>query len=86
MQAANPAIGDTLAFVTFAAAPKNCSLDVDGNGAQDALTDGLILMRALFGLTGAAVTNGAIGSGSTRTTWNQISTWLNANCGANFPL
>ncbi|MBK7473240.1 MAG: hypothetical protein IPI73_24050 [Betaproteobacteria bacterium] len=38
-----------------------CTLDVDGNDSQDALTDGLIILRALFGLTGTSVTNGAIG-------------------------
>ncbi|MBK7473243.1 MAG: hypothetical protein IPI73_24065 [Betaproteobacteria bacterium] len=43
-----------------------CSLDVDGNGGIDALTDGLILIRAMFGLTGTSVTNGVIGSGSPR--------------------
>ncbi len=62
-----------------------CTLDVDGNGAQDALTDGLLIIRALFGLTGTAVTSGAIGSGSPmRTTWAQIQPYLNGKCGANF--
>ncbi|MBK9604960.1 MAG: DUF1566 domain-containing protein [Betaproteobacteria bacterium] len=61
-----------------------CTLDIDGNGVQDALTDGLILIRALFGLTGTAVTNGAIGAGTpTRATWNQIRPYLNGSCGAN---
>jgi len=61
-----------------------CSLDVDGNGADDALTDGLIIIRALFGLTGTAVTNGAIGAGAARTAWAQLQPYLNANCGTNF--
>ena len=62
-----------------------CTLDVDGNGSIDALTDGLILIRAMFGLTGPAVTNGVIGGGMpTRTTWAQIQSYLNANCGTNF--
>jgi hypothetical protein len=43
-------------------------LDVDGNDAFDALTDGLLAIRYLFGITGPALTNGAIGSGATRTT------------------
>ena len=63
----------------------SCTLDVDGNGAQDALTDGLIVIRALFGLTGTAVTNNAIGDNNpTRSDWTAIRTYLNINCGSNF--
>jgi hypothetical protein len=61
-----------------------CGLDVDGNGAIDALTDGLIVLRAMFGLTGTAVTNGAIGGGAARSTWAQIQPFLNGSCGTNF--
>jgi len=61
-----------------------CSLDVDGNSAIDALTDGLMLLRAMFGLTGTSVTNNAVGGNSTRTTWAQIRPYLNTNCGTNF--
>ena len=61
-----------------------CSLDLDGNGAIDPLTDGIMLMRAFFGLTGAAVTNNALGAGATRMTWPEIRVFLNANCGTNF--
>ena len=61
-------------------------LDVDGNGKTDALTDGLLIMRAMFGLTGVQVTNSAVGSGATRTTWAEIRGYLNANCGTSFGL
>lgn len=62
-----------------------CTLDVDGNNQVDALTDGLILLRAMFGLTGTAVTSGAIGSGTpTRSTWGMIQPYLNATCGSSF--
>jgi len=44
------------------------ALDVDGNGNQDALTDGLMILRYLFGFRGTSLTNNAIGSGATRTT------------------
>ena len=44
------------------------ALDVDGNTQVDALSDGLILLRYLFGLRGAALTAGAMTSGATRTT------------------
>jgi ubiquitin len=37
-------------------------LDVDGNGEYDALTDGLLLLRNMFGFTGEQLINGAIGS------------------------
>lgn len=36
------------------------SLDIDGNGNYDALTDGLLLLRAMFNLTGDVLTNGAV--------------------------
>jgi hypothetical protein len=61
-----------------------CSMDLDGNGVVEATTDGLMLMRAFFGLTGAAVTNGAVGSNATRTTWPDIRTYLNSSCGTSF--
>ncbi|MFL2531087.1 MAG: hypothetical protein ACJ0QY_00795 [Porticoccaceae bacterium] len=40
------------------------SWDLDGNGAADALTDGLLLLRHTFGLTGSALTDAAISSDS----------------------
>ena len=51
-------------------------LDVDGNGVVDALTDGLLVIRDLLGLTGTALTQGAIGPGATRTTAAQVQTYL----------
>ena len=60
------------------------ALDIDGNGTTDALTDGLIIIRAMFGLTGTAVTNGTVAAGASRATWADIRDYLNASCGANF--
>ncbi|MEO7761062.1 MAG: hypothetical protein ABIS68_04020 [Casimicrobiaceae bacterium] len=54
------AIGTYLTDVT----PK---FDIDGNGKADALTDGLLIIRYLFGLTGAPLINGAVGQGAIRT-------------------
>jgi hypothetical protein len=51
-------------------------LDVDGNGQADALTDGLMLIRYLFGVRGTALINNAIGTGATRTTAAQIEPFL----------
>ncbi len=41
-------------------------LDVDGNGRAEPLTDGVMIVRKMLGLTGAAITNGALGTGATR--------------------
>ena len=38
------------------------SLDIDGNGQYDALTDGLLLLRGMFGLDGNALVTGTIAS------------------------
>ena len=43
------------------------SLDIDGNGRFDALTDGLLVLRSLFGLTDSALINGAVASDATIT-------------------
>ena len=59
-------------------------LDIDGNGATAALTDGLMILRAMFGLTGASVTNGAVAPGAPRSTWADVRGYMNANCGTNF--
>ncbi len=62
-----------------------CSLDIDGSGgAPNAATDGLMLVRAMLGFTGTAVTNGAISGTPPRNTWPLIRDYLNQNCGANF--
>jgi hypothetical protein len=42
------------------------TLDVDGNGSADALTDGLLALRYLFGFRGGTLTTGAVGAGCTR--------------------
>jgi hypothetical protein len=53
--------------------------DIDGNGSVDALTDGLILLRYLFGLSGDAVTNSAIGAEAVRSTPEAITQYLADN-------
>ncbi|MBK8742781.1 MAG: hypothetical protein IPM02_26365 [Betaproteobacteria bacterium] len=71
-------------FVSTGVPLQPCTLDFDGNGAQDALTDGLLVLRALFGLTGNAVTNNAIGDNAKRDNWPALRAHLNGNCGAAF--
>lgn len=63
----------------------NCNLDIDGSGgAPNPLADGLMLVRAMLGFTGTAVTNGAISGTPPRNTWALIRDYLNTNCGTNF--
>ena len=52
------------------------TLDIDGNGVVDALTDGLLVMRYTFGLRGQTLIQGVIGAGATRTTAVQIESYL----------
>jgi hypothetical protein len=50
--------------------------DIDGNGNPDALTDGLLFLRYLFGLRGQALMAGSIGNGAVRTTPAAIEGYL----------
>ena len=43
-------------------------LDIDGNGVADALSDGLLIVRYLFGLRGASLISGAFDPAGSRTT------------------
>ena len=60
-----------------------CTMDVDGDGIYQATTDGLMLTRALMGMTGTAVTNGLVAHNPPRNTWALIRQHLNNNCGMN---
>ena len=57
------------------------ALDIDGNGATAPASDGVMLLRAMFGLTGTAVTDGAVVGGRT---WADIRNYLNTQCGGSF--
>lgn len=61
----------------------HCSTNIVGApGGPSAMLDGIVLMRAMFGLTGTAVTTGInFPVGTTRTTWSDIKAHLNTNCG-----
>ncbi len=50
--------------------------DVDGNGEVDALTDGLLVLRYLFGLRGESLIGGVIADDATRTTAASIEAYL----------
>jgi hypothetical protein len=51
-------------------------LDVDGNGLVDALTDGLLVVRFLFGFGGSALSSGAVGDACTRCDATAIALYL----------
>ena len=51
-------------------------LDVDGNGKVEASTDGLMLIRYLFGLRGDSLIAGAIGTGAKRNTAPAIEAYI----------
>jgi hypothetical protein len=42
------------------------TMDIDGDGAAEPLTDGLLVLRYLFGFRGATLVTGAVGGGCTR--------------------
>ncbi len=50
--------------------------DIDGNGEIDALTDGLLTLRYLFGLEGDTLISGVVASDATRTSAEQIESHL----------
>lgn len=67
-----PLLADTVVFAKWA--PQ--ILDIDGNGIYDALTDGLMTIRQLSGMTGASITAGALGAGALRSSTAQVETYL----------
>ena len=55
-------------------------LDIDGNGTFDASTDGVLLLRALLGFGGTAVTDGAVGTSPARSDWASVRGYLAGTC------
>lgn len=51
-------------------------LDIDGDGEAKGLTDGLLLIRYLFGFEGEALISGAIGADATRRTAAEIEAYI----------
>ncbi len=50
--------------------------DIDGNGQVDALTDGLLIIRYLFGIRGDALINNSVSDGCTRCSPIEIEAYL----------
>ena len=51
-------------------------LDIDGDGESKPLTDGLLLIRYLFGFSGDSLISGAIGSDATRNTAEAVDAYI----------
>ena len=51
-------------------------LDIDGDGESKPLTDGLLLIRYLFGFSGDSLVSGAIGSDATRNTAEAVEGYI----------
>jgi uncharacterized delta-60 repeat protein len=60
-------------------APK-CSLDIDGDGIVNATTDGLVLLRAMLGFSGATALANAVAPGATRPDWPRVREYLFDQC------
>ena len=64
---------------------ETCNGDLDGNGVVHPLTDGLLATRMALGLNGTALTQNALGTCATRTTYAAIRAYMNRNCGTQYP-
>ena len=51
-------------------------LDIDGDNEADPLTDGLLLIRYLFGFSGDVLISGAVSENAERTTAEQIEAYI----------
>jgi len=77
-------IGSNTPQVDAAAIVETCTMDVDGDGQVQATTDGLIIMRAMMGMTGTAVSSAATATAA-RGTWDSIRNYLKNVCRMNLP-
>ena len=55
---------------------KQCTMDADGNGSVDALTDGLLFIRHMFGIRGDSLISNAVDNACTRCTADEIEPYL----------
>jgi subtilisin family serine protease len=76
--------GTNIKQIDAAAAVEACRMDIDGDGQVLATTDGLILSRAMLGMTGSALTS-AVSPTANRTTATDIRNYLANVCGLALP-
>lgn len=62
-----------------ASAEQDFSWDIDGDGQENALTDGLLVIRYLFGFTELALVQGAVGNQAVRKDYDSIKSYLESN-------
>jgi hypothetical protein len=58
--------------------PGGKTLDVDANGVVQPLTDGLLVLRRLFGFSGLTLTGGALGNGCSRCDAGAIAAYIDS--------
>jgi len=68
-----------LSMLSFSPVMAAFTLDVDDDGHLEPLTDGLLIMRYLFGFSGDALTRGALAIDARRTEADQLATHLAQN-------
>ena len=56
----------------------DAELDIDGDGESKPLTDGLLLIRYLFGFSGDSLISGAIGPNASRNTAEKVKAYIEA--------
>jgi Subtilase family len=76
--------GTGIKQVDAAAAVETCRMDVDGDGVVRATTDGLMITRAMLGMTQGAVMSAAAPAGA-RKSWDEVRTFLTEICGLALP-
>lgn len=64
-------------ITTYLDSVESTLLDVDANNQADAFTDGMLILRYLFGFTGQALTNGVVDPAGSRTEPQAIIDFLN---------
>ena len=58
---------------------ENFDLDIDSDGQTGALTDGLLILRHLFGFSGSTLTEGAVALGASRSSPEAVREYLQVN-------
>ncbi len=73
----NVATRQDAAEITIYLNDAESELDIDGDGEARALTDGLLLIRYLFGFSGNSLISGAVSETAARTSAEQIEAYIN---------
>ena len=70
-------------IIFYAPSDQRCTPDVDGDGQFSATTDGLIVLRVMFGMNVSAAINGAINAAGSRNSNVLLRDYLLTHCGIN---